>query len=135
VTPPVVTPPVVTPPVVTPPVVTPVPVRAATALAIGVKDGRGHSLRKLTKGRTAYVTAILRSGARGTTGARVVLQAHRTGRSWSTIATRTTATVNGLRGVAVSRVRPTATTYYRWVFRGNKSWRPSQSSVRRVAVT
>jgi len=132
--PPVVTSPVTPPPVVPPPTATPIPVRTATALAIGATDGHGHALRRLARGRVGYVTAVLRSGSRGVNGARVLLQAHRSGRGWSTVATRTTATVNAVRGAAVLRVRPSATTYYRWVYRGSSTRRPSQSAVRRLPV-
>jgi hypothetical protein len=50
------------------------------------------------------------------------------------VAFRTTATLNGARGMAKLTVKPRATTYYRWTFSGTSASLPSHSAARMLKV-
>jgi hypothetical protein len=121
----------------TAPVVAPTPVvKVATRIGIAIVSRSGHQTHKVRRGNAAYVgTRLLRGTSTWVNGARVTLQAHRAHRAWGNIATRTTATKGGFRSIAVVKVRPASTTFYRWIYRGNSTSQASASRVSKIRVT
>jgi hypothetical protein len=135
VVPPVVPAPVVPAPVVPAPVV-PAPVaKASTKTGIAVVSKSGDTIKTLQRGKPAFVgTRVLRSGT-WLNGVRVTLQSHKVGRPWTNVTTRTTATMAGTKGMAIAKVKPRVTTYYRWLFAGTGTSTGSNSAAVKIKVT
>jgi hypothetical protein len=140
VVPPVVPAPVVPAPVVPAPVVpapvVPAPVaKATTKTGIAAVSKSGDTIKTLQRGKAAFVGTRVLRGSTWLNGARVTLQSHPAGRPWASVATRRTATMAGTKGMAIVKVKPRVTTYYRWVLASTGTSKASHSATAKIKVS